>query len=95
MPRASAPPKADAQSSGKTLNKPNKNAAPQATSRSATLGVLAENSGAGRPCARDQLRNSGGNSFSAPEAEQVAMSTATRGLGPIPDAITKPQLPQR
>ena len=51
--------------------------------------------GRGRPCARDQLRKSGGNSFSAPHAEQVAMSTATRCPGPIPDAITKPQLPQR
>jgi len=51
--------------------------------------------GRGRPCARDQLRNSGGNSFSAPQAEQVARPTATRCLGPIPDAITKPQLPQR
>jgi hypothetical protein len=51
--------------------------------------------GRGRPCARDQLRNSGGNSFSAPQAEQVAVSTATRCLGPIPDATTKPQLPQR
>ena len=39
MPRASAPPEADAQSSGKTLNMPNKNAAPQASRRSATLGV--------------------------------------------------------
>src|SRR5215471_17436584 len=44
---------------------------------------------------RGQLRNSGGNSFSAPQAEQIAVSTATRCLGPIPDAITKPQLPQR
>ena len=51
--------------------------------------------GCGRPCAWDQLRNSGGNSFSAPQAEQVAMPTATRCFGPIPDAITKPQLPQR
>ena len=47
MARPSAPPKADAQSSGKTLNTPNRNAAPQATSRSATLGVLAERFGAG------------------------------------------------
>jgi hypothetical protein len=47
MPRASAPPRADAQSSGKTLNTLNKNAAPQATSRSATLGVLVERFGAG------------------------------------------------
>ena len=47
--------------------------------------------GCGRPCAWDQLRNSGGNSFSAPQAEQVALSTATRCLGSIPDAITKPQ----
>jgi len=47
MPRASPPPKADAQSSGKTLNMPNKNAAPQASRRSATLGVLAERLGAG------------------------------------------------
>ena len=47
MPRANAPPKADAQSSGKTLNMPNKNAAPQATSRSVTLGVLAERLGTG------------------------------------------------
>ena len=46
MPRASAPPKADAQSSGKILKTPNKNAAAQATSRSATLGVLAERFGA-------------------------------------------------
>ena len=46
MPRASAPPKADAQSSGKTLNTPNRNAAPQVTSRSATLGVLVERFGA-------------------------------------------------
>src|SRR5215472_9874945 len=36
--------------------------------------------GCGRPCARDQLRNSGGNSFSAPQAEQVAMFTAREGL---------------
>jgi hypothetical protein len=48
-----------------------------------------------RPCAGDQLRKSSGNSFSARQAEQVAMSTATRCLGAIPDAITKPQLPQR
>ena len=47
MPRASAPPKADAQSSGKTLNMPNKNAAPQASRRSVILGVLAERLGAG------------------------------------------------
>ena len=47
MARPSAPPKADAQSSGKTLNTLNKNAAPQATSRSATLGVLVERFGAG------------------------------------------------
>ena len=46
MARPSAPPKADAQSSGKTLNTLNKNAAPQATSRSATLGVLVERFGA-------------------------------------------------
>jgi len=51
--------------------------------------------GRGRPCARGQLRKSGGNSFSAPQAEQVAMSTATRCFGLIPDAITKPQWPQR
>ena len=46
MARPSAPPKADAQSSGKTLNTLNKNATPQATSRSATLGVLVERFGA-------------------------------------------------
>ena len=46
MPRASAPPKADAQSSGKTLNMPNKNAAPQDSRRSVILGVLAERLGA-------------------------------------------------
>ena len=41
---------------------------------------------------RDQLRNSGGNSFSAPQAEQVVLSKGTRSFGPIPHAITKPQL---
>src|SRR5215471_17650663 len=51
--------------------------------------------GRGRPCAGDQLRNSGGDSFSAPQAEQVALSTATRCPCPVPDAITTPQLPQR
>ena len=40
--------KANAQSSGKTLKTPNKTAAPQATSRSATLGVLAARFGAHR-----------------------------------------------
>ena len=45
--RASAPPKADAQSSGKTLNMPNKNAAPQASRRSAKRGARAERLGAG------------------------------------------------
>jgi len=42
----------------------------------------------------DQLRNPGGNSFSAPQAEQAVLSTGTRWFGLIPDAITKPQLPQ-
>jgi hypothetical protein len=51
--------------------------------------------GRGRLHVRDQLRNSGGNSFSAPQPEQVAMSTATRCLGPMFDAITKRQSPQR
>src|SRR5438477_5692800 len=58
-------------------------------------GYASEPVGRGSPCARDQPRNSGGNSFSAPQAEQVAWSTATCCPGPIPDAITKPQLPQR
>jgi hypothetical protein len=43
---------------------------------------------------RDQLRNSDGNSFSAPQAGQVVLSKGTRSFGPIPHAITKPQLPQ-
>ena len=42
MPRASAPPSADAQSSGKTLNMPNTNAAPHASRRSAKVAVRAE-----------------------------------------------------
>jgi hypothetical protein len=42
--------------------------------------------GRGRP-SRDQLRNSGGNSFSAPQAEQVAVSSATRCSGPIPTQL--------
>src|SRR6516225_9491776 len=33
----------------------------------------------------EKLRNSGGNSFSAPQGEQVALSTATRCPCPIPD----------
>src|SRR6516162_4713026 len=43
---------------------------------------------------RDKLRNSGGNLFSAPQAEQVVLSKGTRSFGLIPHAITKPQLPQ-
>jgi hypothetical protein len=50
--------------------------------------------GSGRCPARDQLRNSGGSAFSAPQAEQIAVSTGTRCLGPIREAMTKPQLPQ-
>ena len=42
IPRASAPPSADAQSSGKSLNMPNTNAAPQASRRSASGGVRAD-----------------------------------------------------
>ena len=96
MARPSAPPKADAQSSGKTLNTPNRNACSSPGHQS--IGDPGRPSGkvrCGLPCARDQLRNSGGKSFSAPQAEQIAVSTATRCPGPMPDAITKPQLPQR
>jgi len=62
---------AETQSSGKTPNTPNKNAAPQASRRSATLGVLEERLKCGRPCTRDQLQ--AGFLFGV-EAEQVAMS---------------------
>jgi len=45
MRRASAPPTADAQSSGKSLNTPKKNAAPQASRRSESRGALTEKLG--------------------------------------------------
>ena|SRR5712692_104863 len=41
MRRASAPPRVEALSSGKTLNPPSKDAAPQASRRSANRGALA------------------------------------------------------
>src|SRR5262249_8115569 len=47
MRRASAPPRADAQSSGKNLNMPNKNVAPQASRRLANAGVRADRLAAG------------------------------------------------
>src|SRR5215472_373430 len=47
MRRASAPPRAEAQSRGKSLNPPNRDAAPQASRRWANRGVLAERLGAG------------------------------------------------
>src|SRR5262249_44160656 len=47
MRRASAPPRAEAQSRGKNLNPPNRDAAPQASRRLAKRGVLAERLGAG------------------------------------------------
>ena len=47
MRRASTPPRAEAQSKGKNLNPPNRDAAPQASRRWATRGVLAEGLGAG------------------------------------------------
>ena len=47
MRRASAPPRADEQSSGKNSNMPNKNVAPQASRRSANVGVRADRLAAG------------------------------------------------
>jgi hypothetical protein len=47
MRRASAPPSAEAQSRGKSLNPPNRDAAPQASRRWANRGVPAEKLGAG------------------------------------------------
>jgi len=47
MRRASAPPRAEARSKGKSSNTPNRDAAPQASRRSANPGVLAERLGAG------------------------------------------------
>ena len=103
MPRASAPPKADAQSSGKTLNTPNRNACSSPGHQS--IGDPGRPSGkvrCGRPFARDQLRNSGGNSFSAPQTEQVAVSTATMFARRADcsarrrcSAISKPAQPRR
>ena len=46
MQRASTPPRAEAQSRGKDLNPANRNAAPQASRRSANRGILTERLGA-------------------------------------------------
>src|SRR5262249_17555159 len=49
--RASAPPRAEAQSRGKDLNPPNRNAAPQASTRWANRGALALELGQAAPIA--------------------------------------------
>jgi len=41
-----------------------------------------------------QARSLGGNSFMAPQAGHVAVSTMTCWFALNPDTITKPQLPQ-
>jgi hypothetical protein len=38
-------------------------------------------------------RKAAGNSFSAPQAEQVTTSAITRWFGPMLAAMTEPQLP--
>jgi hypothetical protein len=44
---------------------------------------------------RGYARSSAGNSLIAPQAGQVVLSKGTRCPGDIPEAIAKPQLPQR
>jgi hypothetical protein len=60
MRRASAPPTAEAQSSGKSLNTPKKNAAPQASRRSASRGALTEKFGRARVIELDRLNEETG-----------------------------------
>jgi hypothetical protein len=51
--------------------------------------------GCSQPTCPGHARKESGNSFSAPQAEQVAASIITRWAGPMLAAMTAPQLPQR
>jgi hypothetical protein len=51
--------------------------------------------GCSQPTCRGHARKESGNSFSAPQAEQVAASIITRWAGPMLAAMTSPQLPHK
>jgi hypothetical protein len=51
--------------------------------------------GSSKPVRFGHARKASGNSFSAPQAEQVAASIITRWAGPMLAAMTAPQLPHR